>query len=245
MKYFLLLILVFATFAVRADEPRFSKIFISANDKFELKLNLEERDWSLIEKSSGKELYKLTGSLWSMTVLISDDGKSVIAIDDYSEQDPEDNSEVLIFYNNGNRIKAHKLNEVFDDLKFISQSVSHFRWLFKSQKGFSINDSKISLTTFEMNNLVFDIETGNLLKKEKDKSLSGDAIYVYGKVKGLDGEKHEIQVECVINGKAKKGEKILFNSKEFRWEGSNSNESLIINDARLVSRKGVIFNRCI
>lgn len=236
--------LAFTSLIVRADEARFNKFFTSANDKFELKLNLKKEDWSLIEKSTDKELYKLTGNIWSMTVLVSDDGKSVIAVDDYSEQQPEDNSEVLSFYHNGNRIKVYKLNEVFDDIKFISQSVSHFRWLFRNQQNFSIIDSKINLTTFEMNNLVFDIETGSLLKKEKDQMLAGDAIYVFGKVKGLNGDRNEILVECSIYGKAQKGEKILFSSKEFGWEGSGFDESLIIKDGKLISKKGILFNRC-
>ncbi len=231
-------------FVVRADEPRFNEVFTSTNDKFELRLNIEEGDWSLIEKSTRKELYRLKGNISSMSVLVSDDGESVIAIDDYSEQEPENNSDVLIFYRNGKQIKTHKLKEVIEDIKFVSQSVSHFRWLFKNQKEFSVADSKINLTTFEMNNLVFDIETGNLLKKEKDELLSDDAVYVFGKVKGLGGDKHEIEVECVIYGQAKQGEKILFNSKEFRWEGSGFDESIIIKNGTLVSKKRIVFNRC-
>lgn len=244
MKYFFLLILALMPFVVRADEPRFNEVFTSTNDKFELRLNIEEGDWSLIEKSTRKELYRLKGNISSMSVLVSDDGESVIAIDDYSEQEPENNSDVLIFYRNGKQIKTHKLKEVIEDIKFVSQSVSHFRWLFKNQKEFSVADSKINLTTFEMNNLVFDIETGNLLKKEKDELLSDDAVYVFGKVKGLGGDKHEIEVECVIYGQAKQGEKILFNSKEFRWEGSGFDESIIIKNGTLVSKKRIVFNRC-
>lgn len=251
MKYFLLFILTFIPFVVRADEARFRTSFTSANDKFELKLDMEKRDWSLIEKSTGKELYKLVGNLWSMTVLISDDGKYVVAIDDYSEEEPEVNPDVLIFYKNGNRIKAYKLNEVFDDISFISQSVSHFRWLFRDQKDFSIDDSKLKLTTFEMNNLVFDVETGNLQKKQKDEILSDGAVYVFGEVKGSGSYNHEITVKCVIYGNAEKGEKILFDTKEFRqegkgrrWEGSGFNESLIIKDGKLLAVKGILFNRC-
>lgn len=99
------------------------------------------------------------------------------------------------YYRNGGKIKGYKLGEVFDNLKFIEQSVSHFRWLLGNGKDFAIEDSKVNLTTFEMTNLSFNSETGNLLKKERDQILSDDAVYVYGQVKGFGGYEHEIAVE--------------------------------------------------
>ena len=244
MKYFLLLTILLTPFIIRADDARFNKLFTSANGKFELRLNLENRDWSLIEKATDKEIYKLEGNIWSMTVLVSDDGESVISIDDYSEQNLEENPEVIFFYNNGNKVKTYRLNEVFDNKNFIVESVSHFKWLFGNKNTFAINDSKVYLTTFEMNNLVFDLRTGKLLSKEKDKILADGAIYVYGQVKGLGREKHEIKIECVISGSVKKGSNILFGSIKYKWDGSGFNESLIIKDGELIARKGIIFNRC-
>ncbi len=243
MKYFLFIILFLIPFVVRADQPRGRELFTSANDKYELKFT--DKNWSLVEKETNKELYQLTGNLSSMTVLISDDGKSVVAIDDYSEREWDKNPEVLIFYINGSKITAYKLNEVIDNLKFISESASHFRWLYGNEKTFSIKDSKINLTTFEMNNFTFEVETGKILKKERDEILSGDAIYVYGTVKGLGGDKHEIEVGCVIYGSVKKGSKILFDSKKYRWEeGNEFNETLIIKDGKLIAKKGIRFNNC-
>jgi hypothetical protein len=179
-----------------------------------------------------------------MTVLVSDDGKSVIAIDDYSEQSFDKNPEVLLFYNAGKKIKGYKLNELLDNIKFISVSVSHFQWIYGNQKTFSIKDSKINLTTFELNNYSFNTETGDILKKERDKTLSGEAIYVYGRVKGLGADSHEIEIDCVIYGTVPKGTKLSFDSKEYRWEGDGFNETLIIKNGKLIAKKGIIFNRC-
>lgn len=249
MKWFLFVILLFLPFVVRADEPRFRSSFTSANGEFELKtvrVDGESRfeNWQLINKSSNKELYRLKGDIGSMTVLISDNGFSVVAVDDYSPQDYEKNPEVLIFYNNGEKIKSYKLTEMLDNPKFISVSVSHFQWLFVYEPTFSIKDSKLNLTTYEMNNFVFDIENGETLKKEKNAILSGNAVYVFGKVRGIAGENHEIEVQCAIYGSAKKGDKILFESKERRWEGSGFSEALIIKDGKLIASKGVFYNGC-
>jgi hypothetical protein len=244
MKYFIFTILLLIPFAARADEARYKTAFTSANGKYELKLT--DKNWSLIEKETSKELYRLAeNNLWSMTVLISDDGKSVVAIDDYSEREPAEIPEVLIFYQNGKKIAAYKLDELLDNPKFIMRSASHFRWLYRNEKAFSINDAKLNLTTFEMNDLVFDVETGRILKKDRDEILSGEAIYVFGKVKGLGGDNHEIEVLCVIYGAVKKGDKIQFRSEKYKWEaGFGFYDTLIIKDGKLADKKGVIFNVC-
>jgi hypothetical protein len=242
MKYILLIIFFLTPFVIRADEPRHRFVFTSANEKFELRF--DKGEWALIEKATKNERYRLTGNISSMTNLVSDDGESVVAIDDYSEQDWEKNPEVLIFFSHGKKIKSYKLNELFDNPKLITVSVSHFHWAFDNEKTFLIKDAKLNLTTYELNNFVFDSETGNLLKKEKDEILSGNSIYVYGKVNPLGGDKHEILVECVISGSTEKGSKILFESKKFKWIGGSSNETLIIKDGILIARKGVIFNKC-
>src|SRR5687768_3873887 len=114
MKLFLLILLLAFPLILRADEARYNTIFISANGKFELKYKSGD-EWLLRETESGKEIYRLMGNyLESMTVLVSDDGKSVAAIDDYSMQDYENNPEILIFYKSGKKIKTYKLDEIYD-----------------------------------------------------------------------------------------------------------------------------------
>lgn len=243
MKSVLFIVLLLLPFAGRADEARFRGVFYSANDKYEL--NLSDDEWRLREKATGRELYRIKEKLLgSMTVLVGDDGQSVVAIDDYSMQDEQQNPEVLIFYQGGRKIKAYKLGELLDDRKFISVSVSHFRWLFRGEKEFSIDGPALTLTTFELNNYAFDVKTGAVLKKERDAILSGDAVYVFGRVEGFGGEKHEIEVLCVISGDAAGKDRIYFESGERRWEGRGFYEALVIKKGKLAAVKGVNFNVC-
>ncbi len=242
MKFVLLFILLFvATLLVKADEARYRNVFTSANDKYELRL--ADENWSLIEKSTKKEFYRLKGDISSMTVLVSDDGKMVIAIDDYSEQDLEKNPEVLLFYNNGKKVKGYKINDLLENANIVTVSSSHFKWLLRDAD-FSIKDSRIKLTTFEMNHLTFNIESGDIFTKKRDEVLSGNTLYVFGKITNLGGDEHEIEVICAIYGNIEKGNKVKFSSDKIRWEGSGFLETLIIKDGKLVDTKGIILNSC-
>lgn len=247
MKYFLLAVLILIPSAIRADEARFREIFTSENGKFELKLNTENGIWSLIDTTTNKEVYNLEGNISSMTVVISDDGNSVAVIDDYSEQDEKKNPEVLCFYSYGKKIKSYKLYDLISNRKFVSFSVSHFDWLFtdtSSYKPFTIESSQITLQTHELNNYSFRIETGEMLKKERDAILSGDAIYVFGDIFSLGNDFYQIKVRCVLYGETPVNKTVKFESKKYKWIGGNTDKALIIQEGKFVANKGVIFNAC-
>jgi len=96
-----------------------------------------------------------------------------------------------------------------------------------------------------MNHLVFNSVTGSLIRKSLDNVLSGGAIFVAGPIRSLESKTSlEISVKCSIYGNVKVGSKIRFESEKFRWVGGTSYESVILQDGKLVDRKGVIFNNC-
>lgn len=244
MKLPLILLLFLLPLAVRADQGRFQLVFTSANQKYEL--SWQGPMWSLKEKATGKELYKLeAGRILSlMTVLVSDDGKTVVGIDDYSTQDRNKDPEVLLFYKEGKKVRSYKLSEVLDNPQFVSVSVSHFRWVHVNGKTPGINDTKVSLTTYELYDYVFNAETGEVLKKERNEILSGGAVFVTGYVRGLGGRRHEIEVQCVIYGPVRKGDIVPFESDKIRWEGPRFYETLILKDGKLLAARGATFNVC-
>jgi hypothetical protein len=248
MRFYLLTILLIFPFTVKADDARYQRIFTGFNDAYELRLkDFGSAKWSLVEKETGKELYELTGEIWSMSVFVSNNGMTVVAIDDYSDQDSKKDPEVLSFYSKGEKTKSYKLSTFMATSEFITFSVSHFHWLFNTESSynpFTIKDKNMTLQTYELNNFVFDIESGELLSNERDKSLSNGEIYVFGKVKTLGGNNHEILVTCSIYGSIPKGTKVKFTSDKIRWDGSGFSESLVIKDGKLVDRKNIIFNAC-
>jgi hypothetical protein len=242
----LISLVLLVSLTVNADEPRHQSSFSSGNSKYEARL--VDRQWKLIEKSTGREHYQFSDyygrGIWfsSMTLVISDDGKSIVVLDDYSEQDFEKNPEVLFFFRDGKKQKGYRLLDLSSP-KYLQVSVSHFRW-FYSHNAISILNSQMDLTTLEMNRLVFSTDTGELLKKERDEALANGAVFVYGTVRALGRNQYEIIVDCTIYGTVKKGARINFESKKIGWVSGGHNEALIIQNGKLVAKKGIIFNTC-
>jgi len=230
----------------KADQYRRKDLFTSANGKFEIRL--KDNEWKLIEKASGLERYRFSDyrdeAIWfhTMTMVVSDDGNSVIAIDDYSTQKWKRNPDVLYFFKDGKILKTHSRNDLINP-RFVSYSVSHFLWTFLDE--ISPAPSQLTLLTYELNRLTFDLATGSLIKKEPDASLSGGGVFVFGYINYLDGDRHMFFVQGVIQGPAKKGQKIPFESRTPRWPGGGLGEALVIKDGKLIGRRqGVIFNVC-
>ena len=172
MKLVLLILLLFVPLLVRADEPRYTESFTSPNGKyvFRSKPNIQgDKNWILIEKDTKKVLYEFDESFGYFTVLVSNDGKNLVAIDDYSIRKSEDDPEVLRFFVDGKEVKAYKLSEVLETPQRVKQTVSHFLWI-KKPFPLTISDSKLAFTTYEQSNFVFNINTGEILKKEKGTS---------------------------------------------------------------------------
>lgn len=230
-----------------ADEPRHQILFVSANGNYEAKLQ-EDRVWRIAEKSTGEEIYRIgdyyRDGIWfsSMTLVISDDGRSVVAVNDYAEQDSQKNPDVLFFFKDGQKFKSYKLLDLVNP-RFMQFSVSHFWWV-DSVKKFLISDSKIEFTTLDMNHFVFNIDDGLLISKSTDEIFAKGAIFVYGEVRSLTKNRYEIVVDCSVRGNTKTGDKISFESDKIGWEGRGFNEALILQDGHLVARKGLIFNNC-
>jgi hypothetical protein len=244
MKYVLTIILILIPLTAYADQPRHQGIFTSANDKYELRLTEIFTKWSLIEKETNKEIYKLEANISSMTVLVSDDGKSVIAVDDYSEQEREENPKILLFFRNGKEIKSYNLKDLISDKKFVSYSASHFRWIIRSESSLKIEDSKIKLKTHEFYNYSFNIDTGELVQKERDELLTGDAIFAYGSVSGDGGKEHQFRIECIIYGKIPKNGIVKFESEKIRFDGGSFYQTLLIKNGKLIENYEIIMNNC-
>lgn len=248
----LVFVFLSASLLAWADEDRHKNSFVSANGRYEAKLE-EQKIWRLLETSTGKELYHFDNyyrdgiSFSSMTLVISDDGRNVVAVNDYvenfGEQEFRKNPEVLFFFREGKLTKSYKLLQLANP-KFLTVFVSHFNWVDYGEGAFGIKDGHLSISTLDLNNYLFDAESGDLISKKKDPLLSDSAVYIYGEVTGLGGTRHKIVIDCVIQGNAKNGDTIYFESKTRRWEGSGFDESLVIDGGQLRSFKGFHFNVC-
>ena len=158
--------------SVVADEPRYQNLFSSRNRLYEASRK-DDGLWHILEKSTSKELYSFSDrfrdGVWfsSMTLVVGDDGKHLVIVNDYGENLGEraaiNNPEALFFFIDGKLTRSYKLLELIDR-KFILFSVSHFLWLTSPNK-LEIEGSKIEFSTFERNHFVFDIESGEQISK--------------------------------------------------------------------------------
>lgn len=244
MKFFIFIIILSAQCVSSADEMRRTFTFKSANEKFELKAiakRLYPPEWILTEKSTGGVRYKITGDFSAMTVLVSDDGESLVTIDDYSERERAKNLDVLSFYRAGKLLKTYTLGELLNDIGNIESSVSHFTWFFGIP---SLKKEKLNFKTYELVDYTFDMETGSLINKERDEALNGDALYIYGKMKNLGNGFYEMKVCHRIQGIIPKNGVVKFEAVGPDRFLTNHYSTVIVKGGRLVAEPSVILNSC-
>jgi len=245
----LLLLAVLCCQNIFADEPRYSSLFVSANGLYEARLD-KDRNWQVVEKKTGRLLYTFRDSLWghvwlsSMTLLVSDDGQHIVAIDDYSTQRHDRDPEILVFFKNGEKFKAYRLDELINP-KFLEFSVSHFRWCLLLPKALKIVNDKIEIKSNELITHSFDVTTGKHLGKVDDDDLIGGSAFVYGQVYKLGNDQYRVKVVCSIRGNFKRGESITFTAQKLNWLRDGDFDSWIIRDGNLVSGPfSPTFNNC-
>jgi hypothetical protein len=203
----------------RADEPRRSDSFRSASGAFELKLGPDRKAWSLLPKGNGKPRYTITAEhLESQTVFVSDDGRSVIALNDWPELGPDATSEpwgssyFLQFFRDGALLKAFRERDLVRNACALSYSVSHATWLLRpSPKEFPA--SVLELTTQDLTTFRFDERSGAMLAREVPAGLER-AEFVYGELQKPKDGLRELKVVTVINGRAAPGDVIAFEVDE-------------------------------
>ena len=123
------------------------------------------------DKKTGKELYTLEGDgLAKQTLLVSDDGAFVVAMDDFSERMAVNELGILAFYKVGKLQKSYTIRDLFLDMRKLHFSVSHFLPFGRYAKRTLPPDFKLSLETSEAVRYVFDVRTGEVLSKAKKES---------------------------------------------------------------------------
>lgn len=239
-----IIVLLTLTVGVYADQSRYLTHFESANGRFEA--DLVDEQWIVVEKATKRELYRFPDLYGNrarfclMTVLIDDDGRSIVVVDDYSDQDSTPDLEVLFFLSEGRVIKTYKLSELMDP-RFVLESTSHFR-SFDTTKKLTIQNSKLELKTLDLFHYVFDAKSSDLLQKTSDKALDGDAVYVNGTVTEIRPGDYQIIVECSVRGNSTAGTTIQFKADGMR--NFSNPESLIIRNGVMLARTHMRFNAC-
>jgi hypothetical protein len=190
MKYSLI-ILFLISIKLHADEPRYSNIFFSANNKFAfISSEAKTEKWKIINFKTNEKLYEIEISAGEKTASISNDGQYVVVINDWPSEPPNNNLEMINIYYKGQLVKKFVLKELLDFTANISSSVSHFTWSFGTPR-VNFNSDKIEFSTYDLNDITIKISTGEISKTKK---VPNTALLIYGEITNKYSEVYEMKV---------------------------------------------------
>src|SRR5215469_1888300 len=214
-----------STWIVRADEPRLTTQFKSANGKFILQYH--KKIWRLTNEK-GKVLYKLKDrSYTTMTIFVSSDGMRLTIIDDFMEWRNPWQLPVLQFFNKGKLVNSYKLKDLVNDSCNLAHTIWHTLWSLDDY-GFKSQDSLFSLATFEFNEMEFDTYTGAQVKNQKPAPFDENTSIVVGTFTKGDSALCHMKIRSFIAGKRPAGNEIDFTTYSFNK--GNWTELLMIRD---------------
>lgn len=238
----LALLAILVASPMRADEPRFTRMVRSANQRFELRLISTAAPpikWAVVDSATGVTQYNLEGELGPQTVLLSNDGSSLVVVDDYSERVPTPDLVVLLFYSNGKLSKRYTLGELLEDPTNITESVSHFSWFFGGGRALDTSNGRLRLTTYELVRYEFELATGDQLLRERDGVLGESTIYAFGDVEPVGSQRYRMQVCRRIYGEVPASGVVEFETAQPLAVERRTPMTIIVARGRLVATKPV------
>ena len=158
--------------------------------------------WSLYNTRTKEKLYTLENSkehfIESKSVLISNNGNSVVIVDDYSGGYGFKDFDVVHFYKRDKLIKNLKLQDLLSNMCSVTYSSSHMRWCLT----FNMSKSNtFRVKTNDFYNFEYDLN-GNLIKKISDLRINKFEDIVYAEIKRVNRNKYRFKVLKSIRNKS-------------------------------------------
>jgi len=277
MKCILVLIIVFGSMSTFSDEPRKQYEFINRSGKFKFTINnyrelfLKPRPteiWDMIDENSSTK-YQIESNLSDKSVIISNNGKYVVIVDDYSRAEPVKSLKVLKFYTDGLLIKEYTLGDLLKSISNISYSASHFTWFFENNQKYRSDEEKLYITTYELRNYIFDIKSGIIVQNEIDKIIDDNTLYLYGPivkiennyydidkitnanvvtflgpVNELETNNYEMEIWTLVYGDVNGKSKIRFLRRNYKQISEVESRTIIVKNGEFVKDFDVLLNLC-
>ncbi|MCB9198186.1 MAG: hypothetical protein H6600_06995 [Flavobacteriales bacterium] len=224
-----------STFLLKITKTTFDSTFVEDGEFSYYDYNRIEDIWSLYNLKDSTIIYEFSDcSLYFQTAVISDDGMSIIIVDDYIPINPDFiETSVVKFYKHGVLKKEYFLFDIIEKLSNCSFSTGGFSWCFD----FWINqDQKFVIQTYEFKELTFDISLGTLIDKKYFEGIDDRTKILYGKVEGLGQGTYLIKVDNVINGKVSRLKPYKFSSD---LKLSYGYQTVVINDGEYFTETGI------
>lgn len=203
--YLLLLAILFLSDNAFADEGRRQLYFISENGKYIFRsLSIEDKNtvkhpvWEVYEIQSQKQLYTIKEDFKTWNVSISNDGQTVVAVNDYVQGLPADSIILMKFYYQGILKREMTMGALVQDNCNVTESIAHFRWCFDDSELRS--DGIFATTTFELIRYEFDSKNGETVNKVQHPALTESSLYLCGHIKLIKPGEYEIVPWRIIYG---------------------------------------------
>ena len=252
----LVIFLLCASLTCFCDQPRFVTKAFSSNDEYILKHG-ENKDssqvWELRKKESTNLLYTIEGEhIGSQTILVSDDGRFISTIDDYSCRYSTNALAVLSFYTDGELVKSYSLEDLLEEVDNVSHSASHFGWVHHNRSDFRIDKLSLSIKTYEGTAYTFNLEDGSIQRKVLEPLRAKGALYVYGDIQKLNGNHYEMDIWHRVWGEIPDTQKIVFEVDPKAITASNRKYvfekggviSCVLSGGKLIYTSDILFNEC-
>ena len=124
--------------------------------------------YEVTKNGRDKVLWRVSG-WYAFSTFISNDGKYLVRMGNWSPREPSAEHLAVAFYENGRLIKRYSPLDVLKDPTHAPRSVSHYRWL-KDLPAFYKETEMFSIVTVENIEYTFDVTTGKILFEEPAKS---------------------------------------------------------------------------
>jgi len=228
-----------------ADEPRIRTEFFSKDSVYTIKYNLN-KNW-ILKDNKGKIISKINDENFaSMTIRISNDGNSIIVIDDFAEERIIKNRTAVWFFYKGNLTKKYKFTDLITDTCNITYSKWHLIWLVSS---YDLNESQnlFEFATNEFFEYSFNPETGELIKKQRPNGYDNSTLIVFGIFEQTKGKETEMEILRYIVGEKQPNDKIKFKTEAY-GDGNWRTAIMIKNRIDITPSKfqfEVLINNCL
>lgn len=228
-----------------ADEPRIRTEFFSSDSTYILKFDME-KNWILKDKND-QIIYKITDeNFTSMTIRVSNDGNSIVIIDDFAENHIIKDRIGLWVYHKGVLLKKYKFIDLLDDTCNVALSVWHIDWLVNDYD-FNLDQSDFEFSTNEFYNYKVDLVNGEIISKNRPIGFDDKTLIVYGSFKQKNGSEVVMNISRYISGNRQPENKIKFRT-DFFGDGNWKTAVMIKNGKDITPDEfsyKVIINRCL
>lgn len=142
------------------------------SDKLLSKTNKEYSKSGLYENDgSVTPLWTVDWYQYEGLVFITDDGQDIVSLGPWatlsSDHKIDLNQSAVTFYSKGSLVKEYLISDLIKNSSYLTKSVSHFEW--RDNVEFDSNAATFTILTKDQNKYVFDVRSGDIIKKSMKK----------------------------------------------------------------------------